>query len=121
MSAWVIYSTTTGEIVISTDGIAAPGAGQAAMEVPVVIKPSRWRVDPTTMALVEVEPPAPDPLVILRRERNRLLIATDWTRLDDTDLTTEQREEARAYRAALRTAPETGALPNPPPWLFPGA
>lgn len=121
MSAWVIYSTTTGEIMISTDGIAVPGEGQSALEVAAVVKPSRWRVDLATMALVEVEPPAPDPLVILRRERNRLLIATDWTRLDDTDLTTEQRDEARAYRAALRTAPETGALPNPPPWLFPGA
>lgn len=119
--AWAIYCAETGAIRVSTDGAAEPKPGEAALEIPAVVKPSRWRVDLATLELVEIIPPAPDPLVVLRRERDRLLAASDWTRLDDTDLTDTQREEARAYRAALRTAPEIGALPNPPPWLFPGA
>ena len=116
--AWVIYSVETGAIRLCTDGVAIPDAGEAALEVPAVVKPSAWRVDLATLSLVEVPAPQPDPLIALRRERDRLLFASDWTRLDDTRLTEAQREEARVYRDALRDAPAAGVLPTPPSWLF---
>lgn len=119
MSAWVVYATDTGTIKYCTTADVDLEPGEAALGVPELISPSKWRVDLTTLELVAVLEPVPDPLIILRRERNRLLIASDWTRLDDTDLTNEQREEAKVYRAALRVAPETGHLPTPPAWLFP--
>lgn len=116
--ASVIYSVETGAIRLCTDGLAIPNDGEAVLEVPAVVKPSAWRVDLATMQLVAVPPPQPDPLIALRRERDRLLFASDWTRLDDTRLTAAQREEARIYREALRDAPAAGVLPVPPPWLF---
>ena len=38
----------------------------------------------------------------LRSQRNQLLAASDWTRLDDVSLTDEQKAQWAEYRAALR-------------------
>ena len=38
----------------------------------------------------------------LRTQRNQLLAASDWTRLDDVSLTDEQKAQWAEYRAALR-------------------
>lgn len=43
----------------------------------------------------------------LREERNYKLSATDWTRLDDVNLTTEQKETWATYRQQLRDLPQT--------------
>lgn len=110
----------TGDIRYTTDsaGVVAPTSAEDVLEVANLIMPSEWRVDVATKQLVAVSSPTPNPILALRRERNRLLAASDWTRLDDVDLTPQEREEARIYRAALRDAPTVGVLPTPPPWLF---
>ena len=43
----------------------------------------------------------------IRRERNALLAASDFTQVPDSPFTREQREEWRIYRQALRDLPET--------------
>lgn len=50
----------------------------------------------------------------LRLIRNGLLASSDWTQFPDAPLTEPQRAAWRAYRQALRDAPQTGALPEPP-------
>jgi hypothetical protein len=119
MTVWVLYTTTTGAIKLCTTVDVDLQPDEAALGISEMISPAKWRVDLNTLELVAVPEPVPDPAIALRRERDRLLLASDWTRLDDTDLTNEQREEAKVYRAALRIAPETGSLPTPPAWLFP--
>lgn len=42
----------------------------------------------------------------LRAERNRLLSETDWTRLDDVNLATHQRDAWANYRQQLRDLPQ---------------
>ena len=64
--------------------------------------------------------PAPQPVTPdgVRRKRDALLAASDWTQLPDAPLTDGQRSAWRAYRQALR------ALPAAPGWLgaaFPAA
>lgn len=61
---------------------------------------------------ITVAPPPPTGeqlMVALRQRRNRLLSACDHTQMPDVNLTTEQREEWRQYRQALRDLPETVA------------
>jgi hypothetical protein len=43
---------------------------------------------------------------LLREKRNRLLKATDWTQLSDTELSTDERKEYRNYRNYLRVLPK---------------
>jgi len=68
-------------------------------------------------------PPAPTPeeieaaaWVALRAERNRRLLASDWTQLPDVPLTSQQKQMWAAYRQALRDLPENTADPNNPVW-----
>jgi len=46
----------------------------------------------------------------LRKRRNALLTACDWTQVPDAPLDDAQREAWRVYRQALRDLPETGPL-----------
>lgn len=64
-----------------------------------------------------VPPPVP-PLTWddIRIERDNLLAASDWTRMDDAPLTTEQRDAWAAYRQALRDIPQTFTDPNEVVW-----
>jgi len=39
---------------------------------------------------------------IIRSERNRLLFRTDWTQLEDSPLSNEQKDNYKIYRQALR-------------------
>lgn len=55
-------------------------------------------------------------LAVLRAERDRLLVASDWTDLPNARLTDEQRAAWRAYRAALFDLPETTEDPAAPVW-----
>ena len=50
-------------------------------------------------------------LADIRNYRARFLQGTDWTQVSDNTLTDAQREEARAYRTALRNI--TNGLDNP--------
>lgn len=47
----------------------------------------------------------------IRHARNRKLFVTDWTQVPDCSLSEDQKEEARAYRNALREI--TSSLDNP--------
>jgi|DEB0MinimDraft_3_1074331.scaffolds.fasta_scaffold132338_2 hypothetical protein len=58
--------------------------------------------------------------MMMRRYRDRLLAASDWTQLPDSPLSDEQREAWAVYRQALRDAPAnwepapTWDAPDPP-------
>lgn len=51
--------------------------------------------------------PAPPTLTDLRRERDRLLAASDYTQMPDAPLTAAQRNAWRSYRQSLRDLPAT--------------
>jgi len=59
-------------------------------------------------------------LLTMRRQRDRLLAASDWTQMPDSPLTDEQRAAWATYRQALRDAPAnwtpapTWDAPEPP-------
>lgn len=60
--------------------------------------------------LVEPMPPTEDELAIcVRSERDRLLVASDWTQLSDVPAAT--REKWIAYRQALRDISEQDGFP----------
>ena len=52
----------------------------------------------------------------VRAERNRLLSACDWTRLDDAAVTVEQRAAWATYRQALRDVPQNNPDPSAVVW-----
>ena len=75
-------------------------------------------------APVAVDPPAPDAaqlLAALRRRRNDLLAASDWTQMQDAPLSEAGRAEWAAYRQALRDLPETITDPAAVEWPVPPA
>lgn len=51
--------------------------------------------------------PAPPTMDAVRRERDRLLAASDYTQMPDAPLNADQRDAWRAYRQALRDLPAT--------------
>lgn len=55
-------------------------------------------------------------LAALRAERDRLLLASDWTMVADAPLTDAQRAAWRDYRQALRDMPENTENPAAPIW-----
>ena len=52
----------------------------------------------------------------VRVERDRLLAASDWTRMDDAPLDDEARAGWAAYRQALRDVPQTFDDPDAVVW-----
>ena len=52
----------------------------------------------------------------VRDERTQLLLASDWTQLADSPLTTEQRALWVTYRQALRDVPGQGSFPQEVVW-----
>lgn len=60
----------------------------------------------------------------LKAFRMGVLTKTDWTQLPDVDLSPEQVQECKEYRAFIRSIPEifpdlnTVILPEPPPYLI---
>lgn len=60
----------------------------------IVAKPAPSDSDKTTQVLEQV-----------RRERDLILLSTDWTQVTDSPLTAEQRSEWQMYRQALRDLP----------------
>lgn len=61
-----------------------------------------------------------DRLALLRAERTRLLIQSDWTQVADAPLTSAKKTAWAAYRAALRDLPSTiEAGTNPLEATFP--
>lgn len=59
-----------------------------------------------------------DCLIQLRQSRDQRLRASDWTQANDCPLSADEREEWRAYRAALRDMPAQANLRSPK-WPLP--
>tara|TARA_R100000808_G_C2151015_1_gene159935 strand:- start:2439 stop:2723 length:285 start_codon:yes stop_codon:yes gene_type:complete len=55
----------------------------------------------------------------IRRTRNGLLAASDWTQLDDAPLTDEQQEAWERYRQELRDLPQTYSRVSEVVWPTP--
>ena len=49
----------------------------------------------------------PAPLVILREQRDHLLLVSDWTQAADSPLSTSKKAEWATYRQTLRDLPNT--------------
>ena len=62
--------------------------------------------------LVPYTPPPPDKAAEVRRERDALLKATDWTQLPDAPLSDAQKTAYGVYRQALRDLPNHVNFPN---------
>ena len=52
----------------------------------------------------------------LRRDRNTLLVSSDWTQYNDSPLTDEAKAEWASYRQELRDLPSTNPDPNAVVW-----
>ena len=52
----------------------------------------------------------------LRRERNALLVSSDWTQAADSPLTDEAKTEWATYRETLRNLPANTPDPSNPTW-----
>lgn len=59
------------------------------------------------VALTPLAPSEKEILIALRRRRDALLTASDWTQVPDAPFPAEQRAAWAAYRQALRDLPET--------------
>lgn len=53
---------------------------------------------------------------VVREERNRLLVESDWTQLVNTPLTSEKQEEWNQYRIGLRNIPQQTENPDNVVW-----
>ena len=65
--------------------------------------PDNWGVSWTTVSAKKAELDAAEPLKLLRAERDRRLLETDWWALSDVTLTQARRD----YRQALRDITNT--------------
>ena len=62
------------------------------------------------------EPTNSDLFKILRETRDLLLNQSDWTRMDDNQLSSDKKTEWATYRQALRDLPANTADPSNPTW-----
>lgn len=53
---------------------------------------------------------------VVRRKRNKLLAACDWTQLVDSPLSTEDKDAWATYRQALRNVPQQQVEPEDVVW-----
>ena len=103
--------TDPGEVYVGADGAlhsVPPRPGQDMLFSPVA---GAW-IDPRSDA---------ECLAELRRKRDSLLRASDWTQAADAPLTSTALDAWRAYRRALRDLPATTADPRNPQWPLPPA
>ena len=111
MKAFIVHD---GEWIIRTgrckdsDFDAQAGPGQYVIE---------GEADPVNNKIedgqvVEYSPPALDPSIELRRDRDALLKASDWSQLTDAPLTDAQKTQWQTYRQALRDLPDHVNWPN---------
>lgn len=66
---------------------------------------------------METEEPAKITMQDIRHTRNRLLTYSDWTRLDDAQISQETKDAYAAYRQQLRDLPQS--FENPEEIVFP--
>lgn len=65
---------------------------------------------------VTIENDEPSPYDLLRKDRNKALVASDWTQFSDSPLTDAKRQEWATYRQALRDLPQNTEDPSAPLW-----
>lgn len=103
--------TDPGDVYVSADGTllsVPPRPGPGVLFSPVA---GAW-IDPRSDA---------ECLAELRRRRDSLLRASDWTQAMDAPLTSAVLDAWRAYRRALRDLPATTLDPRNPQWPLPPA
>ncbi|MGN6142419.1 MAG: tail fiber assembly protein [Mesorhizobium sp.] len=111
---FTVYRYRTGEIIRS--GTCSPAdfklqtGGDRALAVLPVGSDDRLHMIVKRHVVDKPAPAAPDPMISIRAERDRLLSASDWTQLPDAPV--DQAAWA-AYRQALRDFTKTVDPANP--------
>lgn len=95
---------TARDVYLTPEGLAAP----------IPPAPSRFAVFSPARGWVDL-PPA-EYWVMLRRDRDRLLRACDWTQMPDAPLSEAARAAWQSYRQALRDLPANTSDPAKPDW-----
>lgn len=116
---WTIYYKATGEPIYVTSGDVDYDdlpldeetdavEGVHALDGSVKVLDGVVSNDKAAIAALKVE--------AIRSERNALLLASDWTQLNDAPLTIEQVRQWAVYRQSLRDLPEQAdpVWPNAP-------
>ena len=105
MNSFTIYKTDTGEIIGTTtsditidevslnDGESAIEGNYSGAEYKIENNQAVARTDPITQ--------------LIRQTRNDLLIASDWTQVNDSPLTDAKKTEWATYRQELRDLPSS--------------
>ncbi len=119
MTRWTKYNPATGDIIFTFDGRADDIAlNQPAIEGEYSAK--RYRIidgAPVEKAANEIEQEEVQfAMAQLRKTRNDLLAACDWTQAADAPV---DRAAWAAYRQALRDLPANTADPRDPQWPSP--
>jgi hypothetical protein len=103
MNSYTIYKTDTGEIIGTTtsditidevslnDNESAIEGNYSGLEYKILDNEAVLRTEPITD--------------LIRQIRNDLLIASDWTQVNDSPLTDAKKAEWATYRQALRDLP----------------
>ena len=103
MNSYTIYKTDTGEIIGTTasditidevllnDNESAIEGNYSGLEYKILDNEAILRTEPITD--------------LIRQIRNDLLIASDWTQVNDSPLTDAKKAEWATYRQALRDLP----------------
>ena len=103
MNSYTIYKKDTGEIIGTTtsditidqvslnDGESAIEGNYSGLEYKIENNQAVARTEPITE--------------LIRQKRNDLLIASDWTQVNDTPLTDSKKAEWATYRQTLRDLP----------------
>ena len=105
MNSYTIYKTDTGEIIGTTtsditidqvslnDGESAIEGNYSGLEYKIENNQAVTRTEPITE--------------LIRQKRNDLLIASDWTQVNDSPLSDAKKAEWATYRQELRDLPSS--------------
>jgi len=105
MNSYTIYKTDTGEIIGTTtsditidqvslnDGESAIEGNYSGLEYKIENNQAVTRTEPITE--------------LIRQKRNDLLIASDWTQVNDSPLSDTKKAEWATYRQELRDLPSS--------------
>lgn len=115
---YVIYNTTTNEIVSWSNVSKTPPSGCAEIQTENYIDQQHWYYDAATDTFsgpTDAEQEDLD-MQALRSKRGDLLAQTDWTQFNDSPLDNTKKQEWATYRQQLRDLPSTTSDPSNPTW-----
>jgi hypothetical protein len=106
------WYSTYGEIeyVVGDDGVKPPNQKIQSLE-PYQNVLDKWE-EAEQLELENIANLTPTKEQIITGKRNTLLLASDWTQLEDVALTPEKKEEWAAYRQALRDFTSQPGFPD---------